>query len=343
MARRRRLWLALAGVLVAVAAGVTAADFFRFVHSPMAPGRDHSITFEIEAGTPVGVVANRLASDGLIDRPLYFRLMARMSGAARRIKAGEYVIDPDTTPYRLLRKFVEGDVKRYSITVIEGWTFAEMMKAIRANDAIRHTLQGKDSAAIMATLGHPDEKAEGRFFPDTYQFPRSTPDTEILRRAYDRMHKVLMEEWNQRDDNLPLDSPYDALILASIVERETGAPEERPRIAGVFVERLERGMRLQTDPTVIYGLGDEFHGDLRFRDLRKDTPYNTYTRKGLPPTPIALPSRAAIHAAVHPDRRDELYFVSTGDGHHVFSRTLKQHNKAVIKYQLGGDASRLRD
>jgi len=334
--------LALAGLVLASAAGLVGLDFFRFAHSPMAPNHASSITLEIQPGTPVAAVARRLAQDGLIDRPLYFRLLARVTGAARRIKAGEYVVDPDTTPYHLLRKFVAGDVKTYSITIVEGWTFAEMMKAIRSNDVIRHTLRGKSSAQIMAALGHPDQKAEGRFFPDTYQFTRGTPDTEILQRAYKRMHEVLMQAWSKRDDDLPFDSPYDALILASIIERETAVPSERARIAGVFVERLERGMRLQTDPTVIYGLGDQYHGDLRLEDLRKDTPYNTYTRKGLPPTPIALPSQASIHAAVHPERRGELYFVATGNGHHVFSKTLKQHNKAVIKYQLGGDASRLR-
>jgi UPF0755 protein len=194
----------------------------------------------------------------------------------------------------------------------------------------------------MAELGYPEQHPEGRFFPDTYQFPRGRTDRELLVRAYDRMEKVLAEEWENRSEDLPLDNPYEALTLASIVERETGVPEERARIAGVFVERLERRMRLQTDPTVIYGMGEEYDGDIRYRDLRKDTPYNTYTRGGLTPTPIAMPSRAAIHATLHPERRGELYFVSTGDGRHIFSETLEEHNKAVVKYQLGGDASRLR-
>lgn len=336
----RRRVLSLAVFLVAVALAVAAADFVRFLHGPLGRGGD---VFVIEPGTPVRGVAAQLARQGYIDRPLYFRLTARATGAARRIQAGEYVIEQGTTPYRLLRKFVAGDVRSYTLTVIEGWTFAEMMRAIRGHEAIRHTLEGREPGAIMAALGHPEQHPEGRFFPDTYQFARGTPDLELLRHAYTRMQRVLAEEWAQRAADLPLETPYEALILASIVERETGAPEERARIAGVFVERLEQGMRLQTDPTVIYGLGDEFDGDLRFRHLRRDTPYNTYTRGGLPPTPIALPSRASIHATLHPEHRGELYFVSTGDGRHVFSKTLDEHNKAVIEYQLGGDASRLRD
>jgi len=343
MGRRRRRLLGLIVLLLAVTAGVAAADFFRFLHSPMRPGSVERMTYTIEPGTSVSTVARDLGESGVLDRPLYFRLVARVTGASRHIQAGEYVFSTDMTPYRLLQKFVAGDVKTYDLTVIEGWTFAEMMAAIRKHEAIRHTLGGLDAAAIMKRLGHSGEHAEGRFFPDTYHFPRGTRDVELLQRSYERMKTVLADEWGEREEGLPLDSAYDALILASIVERETGVPEERPRIAGVFVERLEQGMRLQTDPTVIYGLGEEFDGDLRFRDLRKDTPYNTYTRAGLPPTPIALPSRAAIHAAVHPDRRGELYFVSTGNGRHVFSRTLEEHNKAVVKYQLNGDSSRLRN
>ena len=300
-------------------------------------------------GRPVGLgpaveaEIDELAERGILERPLYFRAAARATGAARRIQAGEYEIEPSLTPYRLMQKFVAGDVKRYSLTVIEGWTFAEMLAAMREHPAIEVELADRAPGEIMARLGHPEQHPEGRFFPDTYQFPRGTTDRALLERAHERMRRVLAEEWAGREEGLPLDDAYDALILASIIERETGVPEERERIAGVFVERLERGMRLQTDPTVIYGVGDAFDGDLTYRHLREDTPYNTYTRSGLPPTPIALPSRPAIHAAVHPDRRGELYFVSTGDGRHVFSKTLEEHNEAVVKYQLGGDASRLRD
>lgn len=343
MGRKRRLGLGLGALVIAVALGVAAADFFRFLHSPLRAGAPEEVTYTVEPGTPVQRVAQELAARGLIERPLYFRVAARATGYARRIQAGEYLVETSISPYRLLEKMVAGDVKTYSVTVIEGWTFAQMMQAIRKHDAIRHTLSGLEPGEIMARLGHPEQHPEGRFFPDTYQFPRGTADVELLERAHDRMARVLEEEWAARSDGLPIDTPYEALILASIIERETGVPDERDRIAGVFVERLERGMRLQTDPTVIYGLGDEFDGDLRYRDLREDTPYNTYTRSGLPPTPIALPSRPSIHAALHPERRGELFFVSTGDGHHVFSKTLEEHNKAVVKYQLGGDASRLRD
>lgn len=344
MARRRRgTWLAgFFVLLVSVGAGVTAVDFFRFLHSPVQLESGTSVVFTIEPGMPVRQIAERLADRGVIDRPLYLRATARFTGDARRMQAGEYVIESGMTPYRLLAKFVRGDVKQYRFAVIPGWTFDQMIAALRRHEAIDQTLEGLSPQEIMAELGYPDQHPEGRFFPDTYQFTRGRTDRALLKRAHDRMQTVLAEEWENRTEGLPLDSPYEALILASIVERETGVPEERARIAGVFVERLERGMRLQTDPTVIYGMGDEYDGDIRYRDLREDTPYNTYTRGGLTPTPIAMPSRAAIHATLHPDRRAELYFVSTGDGRHVFSKTLEEHNKAVVKYQLGGDASRLR-
>lgn len=341
--RRRRAWLAGFVVLLAsVGGGVTAVDFFRFLHSPVQiePGTD--AVFTIEPGAPVRRIADRLEARGVIDRPLYLRATARFTGDATRIQAGEYVLAPGITPYRLLEKFVRGDVKQYRFAVIPGWTFDEMMVALRSHDAVDQTLEGRSAGEIMAELGYPDQHPEGRFFPDTYQFSRGRTDRNVLARAYDRMRKVLAEEWEKRTEGLPLETPYEALILASIVERETAVPEERARIAGVFVERLERGMRLQTDPTVIYGMGDEYDGDIRYRDLREDTPYNTYTRGGLTPTPIAMPSRAAIHGTLHPDRRSEVYFVSTGDGRHVFSKTLKEHNEAVVRYQLGGDASRLR-
>lgn len=346
MKRGRRWALSSAVLLSAVALAVAGVDFVRFLHGPLGHGDgtvgDQGRIFVIEPGTPVGRVAERLANEGYIERPLYFRLSARVTGAARRIQAGEYVIEPTATPYRLLQQFVAGDVRMYTLTVIEGWTFAEMLRAVQEHEAIRQTLEKREPDSIMAALGHPGQHPEGRFFPDTYRFARGTRDLELLRQAYARMEHILEEEWNARVEDLPLETPYEALILASIVERETGVPEERARIAGVFVERLEQGMRLQTDPTVIYGMGDEFDGNIRFRDLRRDTPYNTYTRAGLPPTPIALPSREAIHATLHPERRGELYFVSTGDGRHVFSKTLEEHNEAVIEYQLGGDASRLR-
>lgn len=342
--RRKKTWLAgLLVLLLSVGAGVAAVDFFRFLHSPVQLDSGESLVFEIDSGMSVRRIADSLAERGVIDRPLYFRATARFNGDSRRIQAGEYVIDPGMTPYRILDKFVRGDVKQYRFAIIPGWTFDEMMAALRDQSAIERTLDGLSPDEIMAELGYPEQHPEGRFFPDTYQFSRGRTDKELLTRAYKRMETVLTEEWENRTEGLPLETPYETLILASIVERETGVPEERARIAGVFIERLERGMRLQTDPTVIYGMGDAYDGDIRYRDLREDTPYNTYTRGGLTPTPIAMPSRAAIHGTLHPDRRGELYFVSTGDGRHVFSETLEEHNKAVVKYQLDGDTSRLRD
>jgi len=343
--RRRHKWgLRLFAFLVVLAGAIVLVDFLRFLHGPVNPAADEPLTLQVEPGTSVSHVARRLVDAGWLSRPLYFRVAARVSGSARRIQAGEYRVPPRQSPYRLLQRMVRGDVINYQLTVIEGWTFAQMLEAIRTHEALEHTLAADAGGeVVMQRLGHPDQHPEGRFFPDTYQFPRGTTDMELLERAHQRMRRVLAEEWADREEDLPLDSPYEALILASIIERETGVPEERARIAGVFTERLERGMRLQTDPTVIYGLGDDYDGDIRYRHLRQDTPYNTYTRAGLTPTPIALPSRAAIHAALHPDRRGELYFVSTGDGRHVFSKTLEEHNEAVIEYQLGGDASRLRD
>ncbi|MEX2576760.1 MAG: endolytic transglycosylase MltG [Halofilum sp. (in: g-proteobacteria)] len=340
--KRRWRYLGSFALLATVTVGVITADYLRFLHGPMRVNADSPRTFVIEPGTSVQGIANELAREGLFDRPLYFRLIARATGAATRIQAGEYAIQPGSTPYRLLQKIVAGEVKQYRITLIEGWTVAEMLDAIWAHDAIEPTLEGESPDSIMERLGHPDLHYEGRFFPDSYQFPRGTRDIDLLQRSFARMQHVLEEEWQAREEGLPIDTPAEALTLASIIERETGVPEERARIAGVFVERLERGMRLQTDPTVIYGLGEEYQGDIRYRHLREDTPYNTYTRAGLPPTPIALSSREAIHAALHPDRRGDLYFVSTGDGRHVFSETLEQHNQAVIEYQLDGNADRLR-
>jgi UPF0755 protein len=342
MKRRTRWFLRGLGFVIVLGGAIALVDFLHFLHGPLKPSADEERTLRVVPGTSVARVSAELAADGWLSRPLYFRLAARVSGAARRIQAGEYRVSPEQSPYRLLQRMVDGDVITYRLAVIEGWTFAQMLAAVREHEALEHTLPPEaDGTVVMERLGHPEQHPEGRFFPDTYQFPRGTRDIELLRRAYERMERVLREEWENREEGLPLDSAYEALILASIIERETGVPEERPRIAGVFVERLERGMRLQTDPTVIYGLGDDYEGDIRFRHLRTDTPYNTYTRGGLTPTPIALPSRPAIHAALHPDRRGELYFVSTGDGRHVFSKTLEEHNEAVIEYQLGGDASRL--
>lgn len=335
-------YLAVLAVAAGIAGGVALADFLRFMHGPMQLPDDEAMIFVVDRGMSVQRISNRLAEAGWIERPLYLRLAARMRDTATRIQAGEYRLEAGLTPYRLLDRLVAGDVVLHRVTVIEGWTFRQMLAAIQAHEAIDPILVETDEDEIMARLDLEAESPEGWFYPDTYAFARGTTDLDLLRRAHRRMKQVLEEEWTQRSEDAPVDTPYEALILASIIERETGVPEERARVAGVFAERLDIGMRLQTDPTVIYGLDDDFDGRLRYRHLRTDTPYNTYTRAGLTPTPIALPSQPAIHAALHPDRRGEFYFVATGDGGHVFSKTLREHNEAVIKYQLGGDASRLR-
>jgi UPF0755 protein len=245
-----------------------------------------------------------------------------------------YEIPPRASAAQILELFEQGKVILEQLTVVEGSTFADFRRELEQHAAVTHTLTRKTPAEVMVTIGHAGENPEGRFFPDTYRFAAKTPDHDILLLAYNSMQKLLETAWPQRSPDLPFDSPYQALILASIVEKETGLAAERPRIAGVFVSRLRKGMRLQSDPTVIYGLGASYDGDIRTRDLVTDTPYNTYTRAGLPPTPIALPGRESILAALHPSDTGELYFVATGsgDGGHHFSRTLEEHNAAVREY-----------
>lgn len=290
----------------------------------------------VPSGSSFASVATMLADRGLIDHPLPLRLYARWKGTAARIQAGEYAIDADLTAAGLIQRMVNGDVVQYRLTIIEGWRIEEMIAAIRAHPAINQTLPPDvDHSAIMKAIDRPDDAAEGRFLPETYRFPRGTTDVALLRRANRDLESTLDSVWAERTDDLPLENADEALTLASIIEKETGQANERRRIAGVFIRRLNRGMRLQTDPTVIYGLGEEFDGDLLRRHLRTDTPFNTYTRHGLPPTPIALAGRAAMEAAVNPAAGDSLYFVSRGDGSHVFSATLEAHNRAVRRYQLG--------
>jgi UPF0755 protein len=253
-----------------------------------------------------------------------------------RIQAGTYRIMTGTTPPALLKQIVEGRVAQFGLTLVEGWNIYQVMDAIERSDSLKHTLRGMSNAQIMERLGRPAEHPEGRFFPETYKFPKGLTDLAFLQRAYRLMEERLAYEWEQREPGLPYKSPYEALIMASIVEKETGLASERRQIAGVFVRRLKKGMRLQTDPTVIYGLGVGFDGNLRRRDLLADNPYNTYRKAGLPPTPIAMPGADAIHAALHPAPGNALYFVARGDGSHHFSATLEEHNGAVIKYQLKG-------
>ncbi|MGM0592993.1 MAG: endolytic transglycosylase MltG [Pseudomonadota bacterium] len=332
----RELLFKLIGLLVLLgsfALGWLWMDYQSFREAPLSlPERGESLV--VEPGSSLRGVARELERSGVISDARYFRLMARLSGDAARIKSGEYQLQPGTTPPQLLQQMVEGRVRQYAFTLIEGWSFREMMQALAANPHLEQTLQGLGPEAVMERLGYAGEYPEGRFLPETYHFPRGMSDVAFLHRAYRAMEERLAYEWQRRQEGLPLETPYEALILASIVEKETGVESERAAIAGVFIRRLRKGMRLQTDPTVIYGMGLEFDGNLRRRDLRTDTPYNSYTRDGLPPTPIAMPGADAIHAVMHPADGDALYFVARGDGSHHFSATLQEHNRAVRKYQI---------
>lgn len=332
MSRVRR---AVLTATAAVAVLLVAAGLFvrHWLDAPLALG-DGPASVEIRRGQPLSSVARELAERRLLEHPQLLSLYGRWTGADSRMRAGEYSVVPGTSPRTLLQLFVSGDVVQHSVTFVEGWTFRDVRKALAREPAIAHTTAGLSDAEVMARLGERDQPPEGLFFPDTYLFGKDTSDLELLRQARARMRKELDAAWAVRRDDLPLSNAYEALILASIVERETAHPDERPRIAGVFVERLRRGMRLQTDPTVIYGLGEKFDGNLRRADLERDGPYNTYTRAGLPPTPIAAPGADALRAAVQPDERGELYFVASGlgDGSHVFSKTLAEHEKAVKQY-----------
>ena len=319
----------LAGLItVSVTGGVM---FWRVLESPMSIG-DSGEWLNVPPGTPLARVANDLSERGVLEGPRVLSIYGRLSGEATRIHAGEYLIPEGSTPRQLLEQLVGGEVYLHQITVVDGWRFQELVAALQDHEAVDST--GLDAEAVMTTLGKAGTHPEGQFFPDTYRFPRDTPAIEILQQAHEALEEQLELAWSSYRASAVLQSPYEALILASIIEKETGLADERRRIAGVFHRRLERGMRLQTDPTVIYGLGAEFDGNLRRGDLTRDTPYNTYTRGGLPPTPISLPGRAALAAAVDPEAGSELYFVATGegDGSHYFSTTLEEHNAAVARY-----------
>lgn len=323
--------LSLIVVLLAIA--ILVIQLLNFQHSQIVVPEASQI-FMIDPGSNIKAIAEDLTRRKIIEDPWLFILLAKLKDVETRVRAGEYRIEAGQTPDDLLETFTTGKSIQYSFTVIEGWSFRQMMKAIATDPILVQTLQGKDDTEIMQVIGHPDQHPEGLFFPDTYRFPKGTTDADFLRRAYDVMQQHLEREWMQRDSDLPLNSSYEALILASIIEKETGAGFERPLIAGVFIQRLKRNMRLQTDPTIIYGLGKSFDGDIRFRDLKKDTPYNTYLYSGLTPTPIALPGLDSIRAALHPAPTRALYFVSRGDGTHHFSETLQEHNAAVKRFQL---------
>ena len=296
-----------------------------------APVRDLSI----EPGTSPKAVAQAIADAGADVSPQLLWLWFRVSGQDRAIKAGSYEISPDMSPRRVLNMLARGEESLKTVVLVEGWTFKQFKQALAKSEALKNTSQALSDAEIMAQLGRPGTHPEGRFYPDTYTYAKGSTDLAVMQRALKAMDRQLAKVWTQKPPHLPISNVDELLTLASIVEKETGRASDRPLIAAVFHNRLKIGMRLQTDPTVIYGLGDTFDGNLRRIDLRTDTPYNTYTRAGLPPTPIAMPGKAALLAAIHPAPSNALYFVAKGDGTSHFSQSLNEHNNAVNKYQRG--------
>jgi UPF0755 protein len=328
----KRALLALLA-LAAIACAGSALYARHWLAQPLPLG-DAPVIVEVRPGQSLTAVSRELAARGLVRHPRLLAAYGRLVKADSRMHAGEFSIAPGTTPEGLLQAFVSGAVVQHSVTIVEGWTFRDLRRTLASVPTLEHAARDLSDAEIMRELGEDGRNPEGLFFPDTYLFGKGTRDIDVLRQARERMRRELAAAWAQRQQDLPLQDEYQALILASIIERETGHADERPRIAGVFIERLRRGMRLQTDPTVIYGLGDKFDGNLRRADLERDGPYNTYTRAGLTPTPIALPGAGSLRAAVQPDERGELFFVASGagDGRHVFSKTLAEHEAAVRQY-----------
>ncbi len=334
---RGRVWprLLLLVVLLAAAAALVVGwnDYHRFSVAPLNVSAQQT-SIEISRGTSFkGIVAELRRHDLSTANPWYWRLLAEQMHVAGKLHAGEYALETGMTPRQLLANMAAGKVLQRNFTIVDGWTFAELRQALAHADTLKHLTGGLDDAAIMQKIGAAGEAPEGRFLPETYAYVKGDSDLDILRRAHIAMEQTLAALWPGRDKDLPLATPYDALILASIVEKETGRAEERAMIAGVFVRRLDKRMLLQTDPSVIYGMGVRYDGNIRKRDLTTDTPYNTYTRSGLPPTPIALPGKPAIEATLHPAAGDALYFVARGDGSHVFASSLAEHNRNVNCYQ----------
>ena len=319
--------------VVTVLLATLAFGFYYWAGQPIMKKDGEAIAFTIEAGSGVRGAAEQVAAAGVPVQPVLLEALVRLSGKSGRIKAGAYELEPGTTPRRLVEQLVRGEFAQHALVVIEGWTFRQMRQAVAENTALKRDTVNLSDEELLAKVAPDYQHPEGLFFPDTYLFAKGASDLQIYRRAHALMQKKLEESWAARPAGLPYKTPYEALIMASIVEKETGQKSERDMIAGVFVNRLRQGMMLQTDPTVIYGMGERFRGNIRKRDLQTDTPYNTYTRAGLPPTPIALPGTAAIAAALNPARTNALYFVARGDGTSQFSGSLTEHNQAVNKYQ----------
>ncbi|GAB4058868.1 endolytic transglycosylase MltG [Uliginosibacterium sediminicola] len=323
-------FLRWAVLFVAVVTGTAAW----YATRPLAQ-REAVLDVEIAHGSTMRDVARQVVEQGVEVSPRFLSWMARLAGRAHSIKAGNYRIEQGITPWDLLELLSAGSTSYAEIALVEGWSFRRLRATLDAMPDLKHDTLGMSDAQVLAELGLPGESAEGQFFPDTYFVARGVSDLEVLRRAASQMQKMLAQEWARRAPDLPLQTPYEGLTLASMVEKETGISADRGKIASVFVNRLRIGMPLQSDPTVIYGLGSNFDGNLTRRDLQTDTPYNSYTRRGLPPTPIAMPGLAALRAALHPEATNFLYFVARGDGSSQFSRSLEEHNRAVSRYQKG--------
>ena len=330
---RASLWLGIALLLLSLAM----ASCYWWIQRPM-PSAGQVVELEVEPGQSARQVAQSAVDGGLTVSPWLLYQWFRWSGQARQIRAGSYEIQPGTSPAQLLRRLVDGDQTLARLRIIEGWTFRQMRAELARTPNLKPDTAAMSDAELMAALGVPGMAPEGQFFPDTYTYAKGSSDLAVLRRAHAAMRKRVEVAWSQREPDSPLRTPDDLLTLASIVEKETGRPEDRPMVASVFVNRLRIGMPLQTDPTVIYGLGPSFDGNLRKRDLQADTPFNTYTRKGLPPTPIAMPGQQSLEAAIWPASSRALYFVARGDGSSQFSETLADHNRAVDRYQRGAAA-----
>ena len=326
-----KTWIKFLTALALLGALAGAGGLFWYGNQPLTASYPKNIN--VTPGMTLRGLAASLQREGVVTHPLVFRLLGRFTGKGGTLKAGVYLLDAPLTPLQLYAKFERGEVTQAMVQFIEGWNLREVRAALAEQPLLKNESADLDEADLARAIGADVSRLEGLLFPDTYFYAPHSSDIDVLRRAYRLQREKLQSAWDSRAPGLPYRSPYEALIMASIFEKETGAAFERPMIAGVFLNRLRLGMRLQTDPTVIYGLGERFDGNLRKVDLQRDTPYNTYTRAGLPPTPIAMPSEAAIRAALNPAHTDALYFVARGDGSHVFSSTLEAHNRAVNRYQ----------
>ncbi|WP_372742070.1 endolytic transglycosylase MltG [Neptunomonas sp.] len=332
--RRLLIFVVIMFALSAAVLGWVWQDMHRYMQTPIALEQNIP-SFVVAKGTSFNRMSENLEQASIIAHPLYFKAYARLNKLGVKIKAGEYFIEKDLTPAELLMMMVNGEAVQHSFTIIEGTTFKQLRASLENQaDLIKQTLKGKTDTQILTALGATEPHPEGLFLAETFQVERDSTDLALLERSYKALQQALTSSWQARDTSLPYQSPYEALIMASIVEKETAVAEERPLIAGVFIKRLSIGMRLQTDPTVIYGIGDKYQGNITRKDLRTPTAYNTYTIDGLPPTPIAMVGREAISAALNPEVTKSLYFVAKGDGYHQFSPSLAKHNQAVREYQL---------